>query len=97
MGNMTLININFDLGNISKLLKDGRIDRAYKKMYSVADSLSANETKKYMENLKIKAICKGTTYEDAVSIIEKLYEYRKERTEFHLEEMKKLLKEYKPE
>lgn len=76
--------------NVIKLLvrytKKGQIDKAYSSMFKEADRLSALETKELLEHI-------GATLPDmdVITAINKLYNHKKERLEFHMNEMKKLL------
>jgi hypothetical protein len=82
--------------NIQKLFIRGRIDKVYERMYNVAESLAAHETKKMFEiiaNNSKKKLPKDISPEDYYwNYATEVMEYRQKRIEHHINEMKELLK-----
>jgi hypothetical protein len=71
---------NFDLNNIIKLFKKGDIPKVYEKMYFVAEKLAWRDFHGYKTELFFNKTIRYMDYVD-------------ERREYHMNEMKKLLRE----
>lgn len=80
--------------NIQKLFLQGRIEQAYEKMYNVAHNLAAEELRKNLEIIDIKLRkdknLQGAEYMDR--FLEKIASFKSKRIEYHMREMKELLK-----
>ncbi len=85
---------NFDISSLIKLFNKGKIDKTYEKMYRLAEDITVHETEQFMSELRSKA------KEDEINKIpqnkfdyaSKVWNYRKERLEFHMNKMMELLK-----
>ncbi|MCK5261136.1 MAG: hypothetical protein KAJ44_03070 [Thermoplasmatales archaeon] len=78
---------NLDFGNLAKLLNQGRVDKVYNKMYTVAHDLSVHELKQYLTELRTKASSEKT----GLKLLTLITDFKKERISFHMNEMKQLL------
>jgi len=76
-----------DFQNLAKLMDKGRIDKVYNKMYDVADKLTRKETRIFILELQTKI----DTIEEPAELIARISDFRKERLNHHMNEMKKLL------
>ena len=79
----------FKVDNLIKLSKRGQIHRIYAKMYQVADELAVHETKNFLIEL---GITKGRI--GSKENVKLMIDYKKERIEYHLNRMEKLLDKY---
>lgn len=87
--------MNFNVNIIFRLLKKGRIDKAYGNMYNVAEGIAIHETELFIEKMTVgydKYKIKGA---DDASI--KILNYREKRIEYHLNKMIELIKLFKEE
>jgi len=80
---------NLDFGNLIKLMNKGRIDKVYKKMWHVADSLSKKELEIFIYELPVKA--KAKEIKTRYDILSSVINFKKDRMDFHMNEMKQLL------
>ena len=76
-----------DFKHLAKLLEKGRVDVVYNKMYSVADRRSRDEIETYIYELRAKI----HTIKSNADLLTKILDFRKERFEHHMNEMKQLL------
>lgn len=86
---------NFISLNIQKLFLSGRIDKAYRKMYELAEELAIHETELYKSLTGSKLIRKVNNSKDfdlMSNLLEKVVAYRQKRLQHHINEMKDLLK-----
>jgi len=82
------INIfKLDFKHMAKLMDKGRVDLVYNKMYNVADKRSRGEIKIYIYELRAKV----HTIKSNADLLTKILDFRKERFEHHMNEMKELL------
>ena len=84
MLNLNIFNINFQ--NLVKLSQKGRIISVYRRMYKEAEKLANKEFDLF---LRQEAILKRGS--DVKTWFESIMKYRKDRIDFHMNEMKKLL------
>jgi len=87
--------MSFNVNFIFKLLRKGRIDKAYSNMYTVAESIAIHETEMFMDKLTVgydKYKVKGM---DDASL--KILNYKQKRIEYHLNKMKELIELFKEE
>ncbi len=76
---------NLDFANLAKLMKNGRVDKVYYKMYRVADNLMREDFQRFQLGL-LKDYNMGTT-----ELLDKLTDFFNGRIEYHMNEMKELL------
>ncbi|MFA5856686.1 MAG: hypothetical protein WC867_04975 [Candidatus Pacearchaeota archaeon] len=80
---------------IKNLILKGKVDSAYKRMYDVAESLAAHETKKMLEILADDTKKKYPKDEKPGDYIwnysREVLKYRQKRIQHHINEMKELL------
>jgi len=96
---MSLIDNIFHFENLFgdslvKLFNRGQIDKAYKKMFDVAEEISRKETREYMEKLNHETLennINKTNNSFKFDWLTKIDNYHNERREYHMNEMKKLL------
>jgi len=73
----------------------GRVDKLYENMYMVAEDLAVHEMLKYEKELNFSNIYKEETFKEGSDDIDeenkKISDYRNQRLEFHMNEMKELL------
>ena len=84
---------NFDLQNLHKLFKKGNIVKLYHQMYALAEELAIHDMDVHMTMIDKKS--KEKPEENKSSIekwVEKVFEYRDQRFEYHFNQMKELLK-----
>ena len=82
------INIfKLDFKHLAKLLEKGRVDVVYNKMYKIADRRSRGEIEIYLYEL----MGKSHTIKSNADLLTKILDFRKERFEHHMNEMKQLL------
>lgn len=84
MLNLNIFNINFQ--NLVKLSQKGRIISVYRRMHKEAEKLANKEFDLF---LRQEAILKRGS--DVKTWFESIMKYRKDRIDFHMNEMKKLL------
>ena len=80
--------------NIQKLFLEGKIDKVYDRMYTIAHNLAVEELKKNFELINIK-LRKSKSFNEKdypEKFLERILEYKKKRIEHHMNEMKELLK-----
>jgi len=82
-----MFDLKIDLGNLTKLLNKGRIDKVYDKMYYVADKRAREETQTFLLELQAKV----NEIKDPLHLITMISDFKKERISFHMNEMKQLL------
>ena len=78
--------------SINKLFLQGKIDEVYDRMYTLAHNLAVDELKKNFEliDVKLKELkLTGQDYFD--KYLEEMLEYKNERIQHHINEMKELL------
>ena len=81
--------------NIPKLILKGDIAKAYEKMYNLAETLAVHEVKLYQTLTTTRTLKK---YEDKNrgdimgEVLDKVAIYRQKRIQYHISEMKELLK-----
>ncbi|MEK6945449.1 MAG: hypothetical protein AABW63_01515 [Nanoarchaeota archaeon] len=85
---------NFLSLNIQQLFLRGNIAKAYEKMYEIAESIASHEVTRRMEiiNNKSDSIVKNKGIDYFWSYFEKIVKYKEKRIEYHMNEMKTLLK-----
>jgi len=83
MPDLNIFNIN--LQNLVKLYEKGRIVSVYHKMYKEAERLANKEFDLFMHEEFIRK--RG---QDTLSVFESIIQYRKDRIEYHYNEMKQL-------
>ena len=84
---MTDLNLfKIDIENLAKLSQKGKIVKVYRAMYSEAERLAVKELRLFIHELAV------TKYNmDAIAGVELIFNYRKDRISYHMDEMKKLL------
>ncbi|MFH1332677.1 MAG: hypothetical protein ABIH53_00365 [archaeon] len=91
--NLGLINklaIKLHFGDLAKLFKAGRIGKVYENMYRVAESLGIHETLK-MQDIIYEKHLKSNSENKELKYSKEIMDYRGQRIQHHLDEMKKLL------
>lgn len=86
---------------MKKAFDKGDIDKLYSKMYQVADSLSASETRRYIAKKGIEFSEKMITHlankngeSHTLRLTKQISNYRNNRLKFHLDYMFRLLELY---
>jgi hypothetical protein len=75
-----------DIGNLAKLSRKGKIVKVYRAMYREGERLAVKELKLFMSEMAV------TKYNmSALKGVEMIFNYRKDRIAYHMDEMKKLL------
>ena len=87
---MSLFDIHLHLDNLVKLYEKGRIVKVYDKMNKEAEMLAVHEIETFLVELKHKLASKEI---EGMNVINLLIDFRKERIDYHMSEMKKLLNE----
>lgn len=89
--------------HIKKAYDKGKIDEVYKGIYAVADQLAAAETRRFMatkpseyleERIQTAEGAKPKKTSWSTRVMKQISKYREQRTEYHLENMLKLLELY---
>ncbi len=89
--------------HIRKAYDKGKIDEVYRGIYALADELAAVETRRYMatkpselfeERIQTMEGAKPKKTSWSTRVIRQISTYRRQRTEYHLEKMLKLLELY---
>ncbi|HQB18834.1 hypothetical protein KBC25_00385 [Candidatus Pacearchaeota archaeon] len=79
--------------NIQKLLLKGNITKAYENMYNLAERLAVHEMKQRGQILWNKLAKKvNNSEEHNISYAKEMANYKEKRIQYHLAEMKELLK-----
>ena len=91
-----MVNIlNIDFSNLVRLFRKGDITKVYSKMYDLAEYIAIHEMKLYrllLQNEMDEMKKAGFHPKDIASeYTKKSYEYKKERIQTHIKEMKELL------
>jgi len=87
-------NINiFNFEKAFKLFKEGKIDKSYLNIFSQAEEIADHELEqeeeiRFRENEQIVS-----SYEEAVKFFRRMLDFKRERTNFHVERMLKMLSE----
>jgi len=83
---------------ILKVFDRGEIDRLYQGMYDTAEHIAATETRLYKAQVLLEwrneLLTSETPRETSESRFNRVAEYRKNRLQFHLDQMSKLLQLY---
>lgn len=80
--------LDINIKSLLKLYHKGRIDLVYKKIYDAAEDIATYETQKYMSVLEIKKIYGD---EEEPKFVIKVLNYKRKRTEHHINNMMQLL------
>lgn len=90
---MSIINnlINFNIKNMIKLFRQGKISKLYSEMYSIAEEFAIHEVNIKKGIIMQKLDKRLNPNEYFGKYIEKISDYRDKRLNYHMNEMKKLL------
>lgn len=79
---------------IQKLFLQGKIDAVYERMYNLAEKLAVHEVKLYQSLLTTRLLKKSENQNKDLmgELLDKVAVYRQKRIQFHINEMKELLK-----
>lgn len=78
---------NLDFSNLAKLMNKGRIDKVYKKMWHVAESLATKELRTFVYELPARE----KEFETPSDILSSVINFKKDRIDYHMNQMKQLL------